>query len=104
MLQVVLDKRIIEIDIVGYKYFVLQQLEYLRRYFPEGWRGSYHAVVDAGEPLYEVGDRHMGVDEAFVKMKDFPAIVYHYADFSNAVACGIASGGFNIYYGIEHPR
>ena len=98
----VLYERIIEVDIVGYKYFVLQQLIYLCRDLFERWGIGHHIIIYACKPLYKVRDGYTGVYKALVVIEHFIAVVYDDGNFGNAVCGGKTPCCFNIYYGIQH--
>ena len=85
-----------------YKDLVLQQFVYLCGYLAEGWRIAHHIVINASEPLYEVRNRDVGIDECFIKVQHFFAVMNHNGNFGDAIGSGIATRRFNIHYCKQH--
>ena len=102
MLEVVLDEGVIEVDVVGYKYFIVQETVDVLCYFGECWCAFYHLVGYSCELLDEAGDVAVGIDEGLPGVQDCSAIMNNDGYLGDAVSCGIASGGFNIYNGVQH--
>lgn len=98
----VVDERVVKVDVVRYEYLVLQQRVDMLCYFVERRRARYHIRRNASELLNEERDGAMGIDERFPGMQNLLAIRNDDGNFRYARACGIASGGFNIYNSVQH--
>ena len=81
---------------------VLQKTVDMLRHFWKCRRSRNHIVVDTSQLLDKPGYWSIRVDERLPGMQHFLPIVNEDGDFRDASTCGIASGGLNIYDGVQH--
>ena len=95
-----LQKGVVEIDVVRYKDLILQHFKYLGSYLLKRRSMGNHRFINARKVLDEIWNRLAGVYQGFVKIKDLFAIVNNDGNFRYTVSGGITSRGFYIDYGV----
>jgi hypothetical protein len=70
-LELVFEKGVVEVDVMGNEGGVVEPFVYNRRYFIEIGGIGYGIVGDAGEGLDVTGDGHTGVDKGLIAL-NFP--------------------------------
>ena len=94
--QVVLDKGVIEIDVVRHENAVGQQAVYFMRHINE-WCGTGHHGIGNARELGHIGRYGMtGIDEGFKTLLHLLPVVQHNGDLGDAITFGMAAGGLYI--------
>jgi hypothetical protein len=96
-LQVVENKRIVEIDIVRNENTVLQQVKNMGGDFVETGRIQQHIIRNAGKRGYISRQGFPGIHQGLVTAFLFHPIVQDDRNFRNPVGRRVSAGGFNIY-------
>src|SRR5690606_11472164 len=98
--EVMLQKRIVEVDVVRDKYARGKQPVYAPGYFLK-WRAiSYEFIGDPRKGLDSQRYRPMGVDERRIAVDNPLSVVDKDSNLGDAAARRVATRGFNIHDGV----
>src|SRR5690348_4134944 len=94
--QMAFDKRIIKVDVMGYKNISLQTGVHFFCDFLKPRSILNHFIIDSGKSLNIPWDVLIWIDKRFKLLNNILSVKNFNADLNDAVSCCIAAGGFNI--------
>ena len=87
---------------MGYKNFTFGKLHNLLGHFMKLWCFFHHVIGNTGKLGNKIGDRPLRIYQGVKFINYLLAIVNKNGNFGNPVLGWLATGSFNIYYGVQN--